>query len=595
MPRPDPHSYADADQPRTRHLRLALRVDFARQVLSGRATLELAAPSAGPMDLDTRDLAIASIEAGGRSVPYALASADPILGSRLTLDLPKGTTEVVVTYETSPESPALQWLSPAQTDGKRHPFLFSQCQAIHARAVAPLQDTPGIRITYQAELTVPEPLHAVMSAGRGEVRANGDGTRTFTFAMPQAIPPYLIALAVGDLDGRDLSPRSRVFAEPGVVEAAAYEFAGIESMISGAEALFGPYEWDRFDLLVLPPSFPYGGMENPRMTFLTPTLLSGDRSLVSVVAHELAHSWTGNLVTNANAEHFWLNEGFTVWAERRIVEALYGAEEAALAWAIGQKGLDGALARFGADSPVTRLRTSLQGVDPDDVYSLVPYEKGSRFLTLLERTVGRERWDRFVGAYMSRFRFTSITSEEFLAFLAAELPGVAATVGAHAWVYEPGLPANAPVFRSEALEGLAVLAAAFSSGARPEAAAIASWSPLQKLAYLQRLPRELDAASCEWLDANLGLTASGNHEVLVEWLTIAGGSDHEPAFARIREVLTRVGRMKYVRPLYAALGRHPRTRALAREIFAAATEGYHHLSRRAAQSEMAKYPDGDAG
>ncbi len=594
MPRPDPHSYADADQPRTRHVRLALRVDFARQVLSGTATLVLAAPSRGPMDLDTRDLAISSIEAGGRPVPFTLAAADPILGSRLTLDLPAGTTEIVVGYETSPESPALQWLSPVQTDGKRHPFLFSQCQAIHARAVAPLQDTPGIRITYEAELTVPGPLAAVMSAGRGDVRPNADGTRTFTFAMPQAIPPYLIALAVGDLDGRDLSPRSRVFAEPGVVEAAAYEFAGIESMIAGAEALFGPYEWDRFDLLVLPPSFPYGGMENPRMTFLTPTLLSGDRSLVSVVAHELAHSWTGNLVTNANAEHFWLNEGFTVWAERRIVEALYGPEEAALAWAIGQKGLDGALARFGVDSPVTRLRTSLQGVDPDDVYSLVPYEKGSRFLTLLERTVGRQRWDRFVGAYMSRFRFTSITSEEFLAFVEAELPGVSATVGAQEWVYEPGLPANAPVFRSEALERLAALAGGFSASARPDAAALASWSPLQKLAYLQRLPRELDAASCEWLDASLGLTGSGNHEVLVEWLTIAGGSDHEPVFARIREVLTRVGRMKYVRPLYAALGRHARTRALAREIFAAASDGYHHLSRRTAQSEMAKYADGAA-
>ncbi|HSD29619.1 MAG TPA: M1 family metallopeptidase, partial [Vicinamibacteria bacterium] len=515
-----------------------------------------------------------------------------VLGRRLRLSLPDGTGEVRVRYRTSPEAPALQWLSPEQTAGGAHPFLFSQCQPIHARSVAPLPDTPRSRLTYEAELEVPEPLGAVMSAGPAGVQP-GDrpGTRVLRFEMPQPIPPYLLALAVGQLESRDVGPRSRVYAEPETVEAAAHEFAGTEAMIATAEALFGPYEWDRYDMLVLPPAFPYGGMENPRMTFLTPTLLAGDRSLVDVVAHELAHSWTGNLVTNADMEHFWLNEGFTVWAERRLLEALHGEEATVLAWAIGEKALEESMERFGPTSPLTRLRTELAGTDPDDAFSSIPYEKGARFVALLERTAGRERFDRFMRRYMARFRFTSITTEEFLAFLEDEMPGLAARLGAPAWLYEPGLPANAPAFRSDRLDGLVSLAAAFPRGERPSAAAVAAWSPAEMVVYLQNLPREIDHRGCAWLDAALGLTSRGNHEILVEWLTIAAGSDYEPVFPRLREVLLRVGRMKYLRPLYTSLGRHPRTRALAREVFAEAAPRYHSLSRRVAAAVVEKYAD----
>ena len=445
-------------------------------------------------------------------------------------------------------------------------------------------------------MEVPEPLGAVMSAGpAGEGPGSRPGTRVFRFRMPQPIPPYLLALAVGRLESRELGPRSRVFAEPETVEAAAHEFAETEAMIARAEELFGPYDWDRYDMLVLPPSFPYGGMENPRMTFLTPTLLAGDRSLVDVVAHELAHSWTGNLVTNADMEHFWLNEGFTVWAERRLLEALHGEEATVLAWAIGEKALEESLARFGPGSPLTRLRTELAGTDPDDAFSSVPYEKGARFVTLLERTAGRERFDRFMRDYMARFRFTSITTEEFLAFLESELPGLASRVGAQEWLYEPGLPANAPVFRSAAARrprrprpGFAARRAAgrlprSPAGAPPRRSSISR-------TCLARSTRE----GCAWLDAALGLTGRGNHEILVEWLTLAAGSDYEPAFPRLREVLLRVGRMKYLRPLYAAMGRHPRTRALAREVFAEAAPRYHALSRRVAASVIEKYDDAPA-
>ena len=592
MARPDPHSFFDDAQPRTRHLDLDLGVDFQARRIEGHTVLELESAASGVLDLDTKGLEIRSVRAeDGSDVPYVLGDDEPVLGRRLRLELPPGTKRVAVSHVSSPEAVGLQWLEPPQTAGKRHPFLFTHFQPIHARTVVPVQDSPRPRVTYRARVTVPEPLVAVMSAGpAGERPGPRPGTRTFLFEMPQPIPTYLVALAVGELDSRDLSPRSRVWAEPSVVAAAAHEFAGIEDMIRTAEGLFGRYEWDRYDMIVLPPSFPYGGMENPRLTFLTPTLLAGDRSLVDVVAHELAHSWTGNLVTNANVEHFWLNEGATVWAERRIVEALHGEEAAVLAWAIGERALEAEFERFGASAPITRLRNELGGTDPDDVFSSIPYEKGSRFLSLLERTAGRERFDRFVRRYIDRFRFTSITTEEFAAFLEEELPGVATAASAERWLYGTGMPPNAPVFRSTRLEALTALGRDFARGQRPEPEEMARWSPAETLVYLQHVPRPLDAEGCRWLDETLELSRRGNYEILVEWLVIAAASDYEPAFARVREVLLTVGRMKYLRPLYKALGAHPRTRALARAVYAEAAPGYHELSRRASEAVMAGYP-----
>ena len=374
-----------------------------------------------------------------------------------------------------------------------------------------------------------------------------------------------------------------------MVDKAAYEFDEVERMIEVAEQLFGPYEWDRYDMLVLPPAFPYGGMENPRMTFVTPTIIAGDRSLVDVIAHELAHSWTGNLVTNASMDHFWLNEGFTTWAERRILDALHGEESSALRWAVGQKALTESITRFGIDSPLTKLRTDLRGVDPDDAFSSVPYEKGARFVTAMERQVGRERFGQFMRKYIETFRFTSITTEEFIAFLNQELPGTAAAVEADAWLYETGMPSSAPVFKSEKLDELTAAAKAFADGIRPEPKQAGGWDSKSLLIFLQNLPRQLDRESLGWLDENFKLTERGNYEILIEWLTIAAGSDYEPIFGRIREVLLKVGRMKYLRPLYSALGQHPRTRSLAGEIYEQGKAGYHILSRRVIESVMEKF------
>jgi hypothetical protein len=641
MARLDPHSYNDSAQPEVAHLDWKARVDFDERRLHCEALLTLKEPGAGALepnrsaegrsssgplvrglepnrsaegrsssgplvrglepnrsaegrspsgplvrglDLDTRDLEIGGVfDSEGRPLRHTLHPPEPILGRRLSLELPAGTSAVRIVYRTSPEASALQWLTPAQTAGRRHPFLFSQCQAIHARSVVPLQDTPRVRVRFQAELNVPRALKALMAASF--VRRVEEGERAVElYQMPQPIPPYLFALAVGELASRELGPRSRVWAEPSVVEQAAWEFAGVDRMLTAAEGLFGPYVWDRFDVLTMPPSFPYGGMENPRLTFLTPTLLAGDRSLVNVVAHELAHSWTGNLVTNANGDHFWLNEGWTVFAERRILEVLEGPDGAALQAALGRRQLEKAVARFADRPALTRLRTDLRGVDPDDAYSEVPYEKGYLFLRALEEGVGRQAFDRFLRRYVATFSFQSITTEVFTAFAREELPGALEKVGAAEWLEGTGIPKNAPVPVSARLEALAKL------GAEPPSDALArTWTPTEWSLYLESLPRPLPEASCQELERRFGLTRSENFEILVSWLTLAAESGYAPVLPRIEEVLGRVGRMKYLKPLYTALAAAPGSRLLARQCFDKHRDGYHPIGRSAVEAILARY------
>jgi leukotriene-A4 hydrolase len=578
--RQDPHSYADDTQPRTCAWDLQLTVDMAARRLTGQVTLTLDGAQGGPLDLDTRALAVERVEdAQGNAIPWVLDPADAILGARLRLTLPKGCDHVTLHYATSPDATALQWLEPQQTAGGQHPFLFSQCQAIHARSMVPCQDTPGIRVSYRAALTVPAGLTAVMAAASvGHGAGTPAGTTTFRFEMPQPIPSYLLALAVGDLASQDLGPRCRVWAEPKVLPAAAREFSDVERMVTAAEGLLGPYLWDRFDMLVMPPSFPYGGMENPRLTFLTPTLLAGDKSLVNVVVHELSHSWTGNLVTNASLEHFWLNEGFTVYAERRLQELLEGPQGAALHAAIGLAGLREDMERLGRDGPLTRLRTQLQGTDPDEVYSQVPYEKGFLFLTRLEAAVGRPAWDVFLRAYIETFRFQSITTDTFVAFLRKTLPQAAAAVDLDTWIHGTGLPKDAPLPHSARLDELVALCAAWRNGTRPPVDTLKAFSPTDWQVVLARL-EHLPVAECAFLETTFDLGHSGNMEVRVGYLTLAVRAGHAAALPQVDHTLRTVGRMKYLRPLYTALKATPEGLTAARATFEKAKAGYHPVAR----------------
>lgn len=583
MARLDPHSYNDSTQPETETLDWKARVDFRTHRLHAEATLTLKEASAGPLDLDTRELDIrAVVDSHGRPLSYTLSPPEPILGSRLRVMLPPGTRQLTVKYRTSPEASALQWLTPPQTAGGQHPFLFSQCQAIHARSVVPLQDTPRIRIRYRAALRIPKALKAVMAASFVHREEHGVEAEE-QYEMPQPIAPYLLAFAVGSLAPKELGPRSRVWAEPELLEDAADEFSGVDDMLRAAEALFGPYDWERFDLLTMPPSFPYGGMENPRLTFLTPTLVTGDKSLVNVVAHELAHSWTGNLVTNASAEHFWLNEGFTVFAERRILEALEGPEVAGLHAALGRRSLDEAIHHFHEHPQLTALRTHLSGVDPDEAFSQVPYEKGYLFLRALEDAVGREAFDAFLRDYLSTYRFQALTTEDFIAFTEKHLPGALAKVDADAYLYRPGVPASAPAPRSRRLEALERL-----RGTVPSSSVVKDWTPAEWQLFLEWMPADTSHEVFRELDERFHLTRSRNSEVLVAWLVAALKAGWAPAVERTETFLGEVGRMKYLKPLYTVLAATPAYRELARSLFKRYAERYHPIARTGVETILSR-------
>jgi len=578
MSRPDPHSVTDSAQPTTRHVEWDATIDFTTKRLTATATLHFkdAAPG-GPLDLDARALDVTSItDLSGAALKWEALPIDPILGTPLRLHVPAGSKGVKLTYRTAPDASALQWLEPSMTHGGKKPYLFSQCQAIHARSVLPCQDTPARRVSYRASLTVPKGLVAVMAAAPVKNEAKGDAT-TFHFEMPQVIPPYLLAFAVGDLASKDLSPRSRVWAEPGVLDSAAWEFEAVEKHLEAAEALFGPYDWERFDLLVMPPSFPYGGMENPRLTFLTPTLLAGDRSMVNVVAHELAHSWTGNLVTNVNAEHFWLNEGFTVFAERRILEALEGTETAEIHAALGRNDLDDAVARFekGGQPELTKLRTKLDGIDPDEAFSVVPYEKGYLFLRTIESAVGREKFDVILKSWLQAHRFGSANTDDFIAHMERTAPGVLARIDATAWLDRPGVPNGAPRARSERLDAVKALV-----GSVPTTEQVSKWTATEWQLFLEWSPRTLTADQLAELDARFHFSTARNTEIHVAWLLLSLQCGSTTVLPQVETFLGRVGRMKYLKPLFSALHARDATKPLAKRIFDTHQARLHPIARQ---------------
>ena len=580
----DPHSYARPEEARVTNVALDLTADFTARRLAGRASLTLErAPSSEAVVLDTRDLTIRAVtDDQGRQLPFSLGRHDPILGRALEIVLPPGPTRIDVSYETAPDAAALQWLTPEQTAGRRHPFLFSQGQAILTRTWIPTQDSPGIRQTWSARIVVPHGLLAVMSAEA--LTPDGvpaPGGQAFEFRLTRPVPPYLMAVAIGDLAFRPLGPRSGVYAEPATVAAAAYEFADVEKMIGAAESLLGPYLWGRYDLLVLPPSFPFGGMENPLLTFATPTILAGDRSLVSLVAHELAHSWSGNLVTNATWRDFWLNEGVTTYVEGRIMEALYGDSHAAMLSVLARRELLDEMARLGGPgSPDTVLHIDLTGRDPDDGATRIPYEKGAALMTLLERTFGRARFDAFLRRYFARHAFESIVTATFLDDVRSELFEGRSTAGVRLdeWVFSPGLPDNAVEPRSDRLERVAALARAFAGGEPAALLATATWTTQEWQHFLGSLPERLSEGQLLDLDEAFGLTARGNSEVLFAWLRIAIRHRYEPAMAALERFLTLQGRRKFLRPLYEDLMATDWGAAEARRIYARARPSYHAVA-----------------
>lgn len=583
----DPHSYANLDAVRVRALKLELEVSFAQRQLSGFAELKLAwsDPAARQLVLDTRDLDVQQIYAidgdgSFRKLKFQLGKRDPVFGSKLSIGVGASHPERIrIVYATRPEASGLQWLEPGQTAGKMQPFLFSQSQAIHARSWVPIQDSPAVRFTYQARIRTPAELLARMSAdNRPDDVRDGD----YSFSMPQPIPSYLLALAVGDLAFAPLGDRAGVYAEPSVLKRAAAEFADTEAMIVATEKLYGPYRWGRYDLLVLPPSFPFGGMENPRLTFLTPTVIAGDKSLVALIAHELAHSWSGNLVTNDNWNSFWLNEGFTSYVENRIVDAVYGRDRAVMEQELSQDTLREELKELNPEDQ--KLRLDLKGRDPDEGMSAIAYDKGHWFLRFLEARYGREVFDAFLRRYFDHFAFESISTDDFLRFLESELrakhPGKLSDAEISAWIDAPGVPEFAQAAVSERFAKVDAALKAFAADTlKAEALPAADWSPQEWLRFLNGLPQKVPAASMSGLDQSWKLTSSGNSEIAHAWFRVAIRNQYQAADAAIEAYLLEIGRRKLIVPLYQDLLLTPAGKARAKAIYAKARPGYHPIAQ----------------
>jgi aminopeptidase N len=580
----DIHSYAEPSQAIMQHLKWEAQVDFDSSRIYAKASIRISRdPKVEVLLLDTKNLQIDSVKAGSETeealTDFVLGEPDKILGSALEISLPGQADWVHIYYQTTEGAEALQWLNAQQTAGKEHPFLFTQSQAILARSWIPLQDSPGIRFTYQATVTVPSQLMALMSAENPQQK-NEQGV--YHFRMDQPIPAYLMALAVGNVDFQFLGPRSGVYAEPELIETAAYEFGELEQMISIAEALYGPYRWERYDIIVLPPSFPFGGMENPRLTFATPTILAGDRSLTSLVAHELAHSWSGNLVTNATWEDFWLNEGFTVYFENRIMEALYGKEYAEMLALLSLQDLRKEVQVMTENRKAgdTHLKLDLKDRNPDDGVTSIAYDKGYYFLRWLEQRVGRDIWDQFLVTYFGQNAFQSMTTEHFLRYLRKNL-----IEKEHInlyqdeleeWIYHSGLPETLPEPSSEKFTLVdQSLVKWLQEEVLPQTN---QWSTHEWLHFIKALPDELDSTAVKSLDVAFELTQSSNAEIQTAWYQKAIGYQYQPAYPAMADFLKQVGRRKFLSPLYTALAQTEEGKEFALEVYQQARPNYHFVA-----------------
>ena len=583
----DPASYTNLAQGKIKHIDFHIRVDFSMRMLDIEANYQLQEPVQGSLYLDSFKIDLNQARTDGRELEWEFDARDDILGERLHLKGLDGDSAFTLTFRTSPEARALQWLNATQTAGGNHPFLYSQCQAIHARSIFPCQDTPSVRFTYSAEVEVPQELVAAMAAEQVEVQ-EGSEKAVFSFKMPQPIPSYLLALAVGNLVFREFGSRTGIYAEREIIEAAAWEFAENEIKMNEAEKLLGPYLWGRYDLLVLPPSFPYGGMENPRLTFLTPTSILGTRGQTSLITHELAHAWTGNLVTNATWQDFWLNEGWTTYAEARITEVLEGKDVEDLRAAFSEKQLIAVMERVGMDSPHTCLKLPGDEKDADSFTTVIPYYKGCFFLKECEYVVGRERFDAFIQKYMASFQFQSLTTEAFLDFLKAELPEVFEKVNVHKWVYEPGLPEEWHRPKSHLYDEVKQVLGHYQHGTRPTKEQAQVWHRFQIFSFLQGLPRKIPVQDCQYFEDILELEKRNDAGYYSFFYATCIASGYEAVMPRVEQFMGKIGRMLYILPIVRAMVETDWSRGYIRPLFESVRDRHHQITAYAIEGLLKK-------
>ena len=576
--RVDKHSFSEPHNVRTTHLDLDVKVDFETERISGIANYTIENINGSKeLILDANGLRIDKVTSGGKDCAFKLTEKDSILGQGLIIEIEKGAKQVAIHYQSAPNSKALQWLNPKQTAGKKHPFLFTQSQAILARTWLPCQDSPGVRFSYTAKVQVPAELLAVMSA-ENPTEKNTEGI--YTFKMEQAIPAYLMALGVGNLEFQNLGEHTGIYAEPEMIEKAAYEFAETENMLEIAESMYGKYAWDRYDMLLLPPSFPFGGMENPRLTFVTPTILAGDRSLTALIAHELAHSWSGNLVTNKTWDDFWLNEGFTVYFERRIMERMEDKDYADMLALLGKQDLEREVESLGHNHKDTHLKLDLLQRDPDDGMTDIAYEKGFFLLRLIEETVGRKQFDFFLNNYFTENAFKVMDTEEFIVYINEKLLDTdieaKEKIRLEEWIYGAGIPDNCPEVNSTKFKNVDNAIHSFEKGYPLANINSAKWSSHEWLHFLRKLPKDSSLKDLKKLDTAFEFTTSGNSEILNAWFQLTIPTGYKVADNALEDFLMTVGRRKFLQPLYEALYLKDPLRA--KRIYKNARENYHSVS-----------------
>lgn len=585
----DEHSYSKPELAVAKHLDLDIKVDFNTQTISGKASWTIDNISKGnEIIFDENTLNITKVTLGDeeKETKFELGAATEFHGKPLHITIEPNTTKVNIYYNTTKDGVALQWLKPEQTADKKKPFVFSQGESVWSRTWIPCQDSPGIRFTYNAKVTVPKDLLAVMSAVNPQKK---NDTGVYTFKQDKAIPSYLMAIAVGDIEFQAIDNRTGVYAEPSVLKSAAYEFAELGKMVNAAEKLYGPYRWGRYDVLVLPPSFPYGGMENPNLTFLTPGVLAGDRSLTSLLAHELGHSWSGNLVTNATWDDIWLNEGFTTYVEHRIGEAIFGKKEFDMQNVITNKELVDNVAEYGDTNPDTRLKVSLTGRNPDDGISMIPYVKGYSFLRVIENAVGRDKFDPFIKNYFDSHAFQSITTEDFVKYLNENLikgdKALADKIQLDNWIYKPGIPSNIVPVSSAEFDAIDAIQKSWrETGVAGLSKKITSTA--EKQHFIDHLPADITAKEMEAIDKEFNFTKGGNFIIKRQWFVQAIRHQYKAADSAIEQFLIGSSRTGSIMMLYKEMVKTPEGKVWAKKVFDKAKSGYHATTIQDAASVL---------
>ena len=559
-------------------------VDFDNKKVDGEVTISFKALEDGEVIiLDTKSLIIKSIKDNtGNELDFKLDNYYRLESHGVPLKIYKeyskdDTFDITIEYSTTKDCMAIDWLEPEQTSGGKYPFMYSQCQSILCREMLPIQDTPAIKMPVQISITVPEELIG-LAAGLFVEEINNGNNKTFIYALDIPIPSYLIAIAAGDIGSQNVSERCTIYAEKTVVEKAAWEFSDTEKFLKIAENYIGEYVWEQYNILVLPPSFPFGGMENPTLTFLTPSLIAGDKSLVSVVAHEISHSWTGNLVTNENWPDFWLNEGFTMFIERKILSSHKDKDMAKLDAMVGLSNLKADIIAFGESKSFSSLEPNLLGRNPDDAFNKVPYEKGFNLLYYLENKVNNDDiFQKFMRSYIDKFKKGVVKYMDFRTFFETFIKNnvkdwekILNDIDWDTWVFAPGFPPVENDFSNKYADEVDQAVKDFYENKLGDdfVKTFKDWFTLLKQNFLNKIKEsdiKLSETQLEFLNEKLELI-QGKYNVEVScsyYLTVLYHGTLSTKFEEsLVDFLGKHGRINYIRPLFSALARRNKELAI---------------------------------